>query len=120
MLINVIVALLGLLFITLHKMQGVRKDFKVANETFEVKKFFNDEWIGIAMSVVFIAIMALTVKEWLYIKPGTENYVTIIFCMGGAIGSYAFLLFLGGSKKYIRKVVDEKTNELDELKNSNG
>ncbi len=116
MITNIIVAVLGLIFVTLHKMQGVKKDFKVSNETFVPKKFFNDEWIGIAMSVVFIAMMALTVKEWIYIKPGTEDYVTIIFGLGGAIGSYGFLLFLGGSKKYIRKVIDDKTNELDELK----
>jgi hypothetical protein len=39
--------------------------------------------------------------------------VTIIFALGGAIGSWAFLLFLGRSKKYIRGIVDLKTNIAD-------
>jgi len=116
MLINIIAALLGLLFMTLHKMQSVKKDFAVANQNFVLKKFFEGELIGILMSLTVIVLMAITVKEWIGIKPQFENYVTIIFALGGAIGSWAFLLFLGTSRKYIRKIVDEKTNELDEMK----
>ena len=116
MLLNIIAALLGLTFVTLHKMQSVKKDFTVANQTFVIKKFFEGELIGIAMSLIVIVLMAITVKEWIGIKPQFESYVTIIFAMGGAIGSWAFLLFLGTSRKYIRKVVDEKTNELDAIK----
>jgi hypothetical protein len=116
MLTNIIVALLGLFFVTLQKMQSVKKDFEVANKEFVLKKFFSSEIIGILMSLTAIAIMAFTVKEWIGIKPQFENYVTIIFAMGGAIGSWAFLLILGTSRKYIRKVVDEKTNELDSMK----
>ena len=39
------------------------------------------------MSGIVILLMAVTLKEWLYIKPGVEKYVTIIFVLGGAIGS---------------------------------
>lgn len=113
MLINLIAGLLGLVFVTLAKMQSVKKDFQVANKHFIPKKFFEDEFIGILMSVVFLVLMALTVKEWINIKPQAENYVTIIFAMGGAIGSWAFMLFLGRSKKYIRNIVDQKTDIAD-------
>ena len=113
MITNILAALLGLLFVTLNKMQSCKKDFKVANEQFVLKKFLNDELIAILMSLTFIILMAITVKEWINVKPIVEDYVTVIFALGGAIGSYAFLVFLGGSKKYIRGIVDKKTNIAD-------
>lgn len=108
-----IAALLGLLFVVLHKIQATKKDFEVANQPFLLKKFFEKELIAIIMSVVVIVLMAITVNEWMYVNPTVENYVTIIFALGGAIGSWAFLLFLGGSKKFIRGVIDRKTNIAD-------
>lgn len=105
--------LLGLLFVTLAKMNSVQKDFEVANQTFVLKKFFEKEATGIAMSILVIIIMAVTVSEWIKVKPIFADYVKIIFVMGGAIGSWAFLLLLGKSKTYIRKIIDEKTNIAD-------
>lgn len=120
--INYLLAgLLGLLFVTLSKASSMKKDFEVANETFVFKKFLTNEAYAICMSIIVILLMAITINEWVDIKPQIANYVTIIFAMGGAIGSWAFLLLLGKSKKYIRKMVDEKTNELDAMKaNDNG
>lgn len=108
-----IAGLLGLLFVTLAKARSLKKDFAVANQPFVWAKFWGGESIGIAMSVIVIVLMALTINEWLHIKPVLEDYVTIIFALGGAIGSWAFMLFLGSSKKYIRRIVDEKTNIAD-------
>ena len=119
MITYLLAGLLGLIFVTLAKMQTLKKDFKVANQTFVIKKFFQDELIGIIMSFIVILLMAVTLKEWLYIKPGVEKYVTIIFSLGGAIGSWAFLLLLGNSKKYIRKVIDAKTNIADGVETIN-
>ena len=113
MIIYLLCGLLGLLFETLAKMSSVQKDFEVANKTFVIKKFFQREMTGIGMSVVFIIIMAFTVSEWVNYKAVFANYIKIIFTMGGAIGSWAFMLFLGKSKKYIRNVVDIKTNIAD-------
>ena len=113
MIINLIAGLLGLIFVTLAKMSSTKKDFEAAGHQFKEDKFFRDEWIGIAMSVVFILIMAVTIKEWADFSPKVSNYVTCLFAMGGAIGSWAFQLFLGKSKKYIRTVVDLKTNIVD-------
>lgn len=110
---NFLAAILGLLFVTLAKMSSTKKDFEAAGHEFHAKKFLRDELIGIAMSVVFILLMALTIDEWVTISPKVADFVTCIFGMGGAIGSWAFLLFLGRSKKYIRTVVDIKTNIVD-------
>ena len=110
-----IAALLGLLFVILHKIQATKKDFNVANQPFVLKKFFEKEFVAILMSIIVIVLMAITVDEWMYVHPSVENYVTVIFALGGAIGSWAFLLFLGGSKKFIRQVIDKKTNIADAI-----
>jgi hypothetical protein len=116
MIINLFAGLLGLLFVALAKMSSLQKDFRVANQPFVFKKFVAGEWIGWMMSFVFILIMAITLPEWIAIKEETENYIRILFVMGGAIGSWAFMLFLGKSKKFIRSKIDDKTNELDSMK----
>ena len=113
MIIYLMCGVLGLVFVTLAKMSSVQKDFEVANQTFVLKKFFQKELTGIGMSVVFIIIMAFTVGEWINFKPIFADYIKLIFVMGGAIGSWAFMLVLGKSKKYIRNVIDEKTNIAD-------
>ncbi len=105
--------LLGMIFHLLAKMQTLRNDFKVANQEFVYSKFFKDESIAIASSIVFIVIMALVLPEILTLKPSVEDYVRILFVMGGALGSWAFGYFLGKSKKYIRNVIDIKTNIAD-------
>jgi len=110
-----IAALLGLIFVILHKIQATKKDFNVANQSFVLKKFFEKEFVAILMSIIVIVLMAITVDEWMYVHPSVENYVTVIFALGGAIGSWAFLLFLGGSKKFIRQVIDKKTNIADAI-----
>jgi len=111
MLINISVALLGLLFVTLAKMQSVKKDFDAAKQVFVVKKFLKGESIAILMSVIVIVAMALTIEEWIKISPKFSDYVAIIFGLGGAIGSWAALLFIGKSKDYIRKVIEFKTKD---------
>jgi hypothetical protein len=118
MIIYLLCGALGLLFVTLAKMSSVQKDFEVANQTFVLKKFFQREMTGIGMSLVFIAIMAFTVGEWVNFKPIFADYIKLIFVMGGAIGSWAFMLFLGKSKKYIRNVIDVKTNIADGKKDT--
>jgi hypothetical protein len=113
-LIYLLCGLLGLVFVTLARMQSVKKDFAVANQTFVLRKFFEEEGIGIVMSIVFIILMAFTMGEWINIKPIFKDYIKIIFTLGGAVGSWAFMLFLGKSKTYIRGVIDRKTDIADD------
>jgi len=116
MLLNLIAGFLGLLFVALAKMSSLQKDFRVANQTFVFRKFVEGEIVGWLSSFAFILIMAVTLPEWISYKPQIENYIRLIFVMGGAIGSWAFMLFLGKSKKFIRNKIDDKTNELDSMK----
>lgn len=113
MIINLLAGLLGWLFMALARLSSLQKDFRVANQPFIYRKFVAGEWVGWVMSFIFILIMAITLPEWITIKPETENYIRILFVLGGAIGSWAFMLFLGKSKKFIRSKIDEKTNIAD-------
>lgn len=117
MIMYLFAGILGLIFATLAKAQSTKKDFTVANETFVFQKFLKNEAIGISMSLIVILLMAITMSEWVKISPKVSDYVTIIFALGGAIGSWAFLLLLDSSKKRIRKIVDEKTNIADGVVN---
>lgn len=112
--------LLGILFQVLAKMASLKKDFEVANQPFVTKKFFEREWIGIASSVCFVLIMAITLPEIITYKPIVEQYVRILFVFGGAIGSWAFGYALGKSRKYIRNVIDVKTNIADAKTENDG
>jgi len=49
--------------------------------------------------------------SWLF-SQRVLSYV-ILFVFGGAIGSWAFGYALGKSRKYIRNVIDIKTNIAD-------
>jgi len=104
---------LGLLFAVLHKMKSTKKDFEVANQEFRLKKFFGAEWIAIMMSITVIVLMAITVDEWMNVSKYAQMYVRIIFALGGAIGSWGFLQLMGGSKRFIRGIIDQKTNIAD-------
>lgn len=113
MTLNLLAGLLGLIFVALAKMSSLQKDFRVANQPFVFKKFVAGEIVGWLMSFVFILIMAITQSNWLYVKPEIEIYITVIYVLGGAIGSWAFMLFLGKSKKFIRSKIDQKTDIAD-------
>lgn len=113
MIYNLLAGFLGLLFVALAKMSSLQKDFRVANQQFVVKKFVEGEIVGWLTSLAFILIMAITLPEWLSYRPSAESYIRIIFVLGGAIGSWAFMLFLGKSKKFIRNKIDQKTDIAD-------
>lgn len=105
--------LLGILFQVLAKMASLKKDFEVANQQFVTSKFFEREWVPIASSICFVLILAVVLPEIITYKPIVEQYVRVLFVFGGAIGSWAFGYALGKSRKYIRNVIDVKTNIAD-------
>lgn len=109
--INYLLAgLLGITFFFLGQANETRKDFKAAGNTFMPGKFLKDEFISILLHVVAVLILAFTVDEWSNYSPLIQKYVTCIFALGGIIGPWLISLISSSSKKYIRKVVDIKTN----------
>jgi len=116
MIYYLVAGLLGAIFVTFAKMSSLKKDFEVANQDFVFKKFVEKEWIGFVSNLITVAILAVILPEILAYRPDLENWVRSMFVVIGAMGSWVFSLFLGGTKKYLRKVVDEKTNIADGIK----
>lgn len=114
--INYLLAgLLGITFFFLGQANETKKLFKVAGNKFVFTKFLQDEFIAILLHVVAIAILAVTVNEWSAVSATVQKYITIIFALGGVIGPWLISLAVGTSKRYIRKVIDIKTNVAKEV-----
>lgn len=114
--INYLLAgLLGITFFFLGQANETRKDFKAAGNPFMPKRFFKDEFISILLHVVAVLILAITVNEWSTYSPVVQKYITCIFALGGIIGPWLISLISSSSKKYIRRVVDIKTNVAKEV-----
>lgn len=112
--INYLLAgLLGISFFFLGQANVVRKDFKAAGQPFLPSKFLRDELISILIHVVAVLILAVTVNEWKSYSPVVQKYITCIFALGGIIGPWLISLISSTSKKYINKVVDIKSNIVD-------
>lgn len=115
MLYYLLAGLLGITFFFLGQANETRKDFKAAGNPFVASRFFKDEFISILLHVVAVLILAITVNEWSTYSPVVEKYITCIFALGGIIGPWLISLISSKSKKYIRGVVDIKTNVTKEV-----
>lgn len=93
------------------RMRSLKQYFKAAEQEFKLKKFFEDDIYNILSAVTFILILVFTIKEVFIIYPKLEQFVRISFTIAGAIGDYAFAVFLSKSKKHIRDVISSKINE---------
>lgn len=65
------------------------------------------------MHVIVILIAAITVNEWGPKSGKFKDFITCIFAWVGIIGPWLVSLISSGSKKYVRAVVDLKTNIVD-------
>lgn len=109
--INYLLAgLLGVTFFFLGQANETRKDFKAAGNQFVPIRFLKDELISISLHLVAVLILAITVNEWSIYSPTVQKYITCIFALGGIIGPWLISLISSSSKKYIRRIVDIKTN----------
>lgn len=111
--ILLIIGTLGVFIHTLIKAQNLQKDMEKANLEFVFAKYLQKDWIGIFVSW-------LCVIAWLYLYPEAAiKYPSILNWLRGSffavafIGSYAIQLWLSGSKKWLRKQIDVKTDKAD-------
>jgi|DEB19_MinimDraft_2_1074335.scaffolds.fasta_scaffold222968_1 hypothetical protein len=111
--ILILAGVLGIIFQTLIKIGSLKKDYKAANQVFTLKDFFNYDYPYILASVIVVFIMAILLPEIIKYRPGLENYLRALFTAGGAIGTQVLSYFFGKSKKYIRGIIDAKTNIAD-------
>lgn len=107
----------GFVFYSLAKLNSLSKDAQVANIPFDwYKDYVKKDIFGILASFMSIFVWQLMFSEIATKYPAIEGFAITSFVVMGAIGSWALQLLLGRAKKAIRKVVDEKTDELDKMK----
>lgn len=107
--------MLGVAIHTLMKAQSLKTDMEKANLEFVFSKYLSKDFLGIAISF-------LSVFVWLLLQPevsakyqGLQNWIRGSYFAIGMMGSYVIQLLLSGSKKWLRKQIDEKTNKADGL-----
>ncbi len=113
----ILIGELGVLVHSLVKAKNLQKDYFAANETFSFyKDYISKEWLGVILAVISPVVWLFIYKEaaakWDYITGWTN----LTFIMAGMAGSWGLQLLDSKSKKVIRKIVDDKTNELDDIK----
>lgn len=107
----------GFVFHSLIKLKSLSDDAHAANVPFNwYEDYIVKDIFGILLSFTSPFIWLLIFKEIATQYPKIETFAITSFFVMGVMGSYVLQLILGKAKKSIRKVVDEKTNELDKLK----
>lgn len=114
--INLIVGLLGVVFVTLSKMRSLQILAEKANVPFVYKKYFQRDALGIIMSILSIFIWQLLFPEVANKYPALEVWVRCSYFFMGAGGAWVIQKLLGKTQSWINSKIDHKTNELDELK----
>lgn len=118
MLINFLCGVLGNLFIILNSLNSSKTLAANSKVEFSFKKYFEREAIAIITGFIPLFIYLLTYDEATAVAPKLVLIQKISFAVVGAIGSWIFLQLLGKTKRWVRGIIDEKTNELDEIKNT--
>ena len=115
-LIYLLIGALGVIGHCLMKASSLQKDASTANIDFSFTDYLRKDALGIALSFLAVVMWVFLFEETMKFYPKLENWIRLSFAEMGFLGSYIIQVLFSKSKKYIRSVVDEKTNELDELK----
>lgn len=110
---NLLAGLCGIIVMILIIMRMLKSDFDAANKEFNYKKFFTRELPNIFISVMAVILTAILLPDILNYRPGLALYVRTLFTASGMLGSFFLTYVFGKSKKYIRNIVDIKTNIAD-------
>ena len=107
----------GFLFQSLVKLSGLQKDANSANIPFNWKKdYLYKDYFSILLSALSPLIWLLIYDEFVAKYHVLETVIKTSFVVFGAIGSWIIQYALGGSKKFLRTLIDAKTNQVDLLK----
>lgn len=117
MLTLIIAGLAGVLFHCLLKLNSLIQDARVANVDFRpVKDYWKRDVVSIMLSFLSVGIWYLVFGEVGNKYKGLQEFKITSFVVMGMIGSYVIQLVMSKAQKRIRTIVDEKTNELDNIK----
>lgn len=108
-----IAGLLGVLIHCLIKANSLIKEAVTANLQFTIKDYLSKDWLGISLSVVMVFVWYLIFGEVGNKYPKILDYIISSFVGMGLLGSYLIQTVFSRGKKYIRNVIDYKTNIAD-------
>jgi len=110
------IGLLGVVAYVLVRANSLKQDANSGNVEFSFKDYISKDYLSICLSVVAVLLWVFLFKETVTQYPKIEAYTRMSFAGVGFLGSYILQLIFGKAKNYIRKEIDAKTNELDEIK----
>jgi hypothetical protein len=114
-LIYLLCGTLGVLLQICLKIKSLKTRANAANMQFVFSKYLQDDWPTILGSLVSVALFILFIPNILAIKPGSENYLRIMFAFVGYTGSSLVQLLFSATNKKILNVIDLKTNIADNV-----
>lgn len=116
-LIVILCGVAGVFFQSMLKIRSLLKDAQVANINWSWKKdYLYKDYPSIILALVSVLIWYYIFGEVAKKYTSIVDFKRISFVLMGGVGSYLIQMAFGTAKDKIRKVVDKKTDELDEMK----
>lgn len=115
--ILLICSLLGFLAHSFNKLAGLAKDARAAKVPFDWKKDYvvKNSW-SLLLSLIAPVIFYFLFAEIAAKLTWMQGFVRVSFFTVGAMGSYFIQSWFGVTRKITRKVISEKTGELEDIK----
>lgn len=100
------------------KYRSLKTDATKANLQLSLKDYLVKDIAGLIITALCPILWVLISDEAFKFYPKLENFYIGMSTLIGLSGSYLIQTVDNGTKRWIRKNVDEKTNELDALKSN--
>lgn len=107
---------IGVALQILFKIQSLKSRSKLANHSFSLKEYFNDDWVTILTSFVCIGAAVYVIDEFIKKTPELVDYIKWFFIFVGYSGSSVIQSVLSVTSKKINSIIDIKSNIADGIK----
>jgi hypothetical protein len=112
--IYILLSIFGMLAHSLLKAMSLQKDYTVANKSFSIwTDYIKRDRLSLLLSLITCFAWYFLFHEAAVKVETISKFPRLTFFVMGGMGSYVCQLLFSVSKKYIRKVVDHKTNIAD-------
>lgn len=105
--------MVGLLAAALALAKDLQTDARIANLHFTFGEYVEREGLGLAISFVAVLGWMLVFPEAARAQPKIVGWLRLSFIVVGGTGTWAFQMLFGTTKKWIRAIVDRKTDIAD-------
>lgn len=108
-----LLGLLGIAFQTLIKISTLKKQSQLANHSFSVSDYFNNDWPTVCLNLITLAVAVIAMDELVKYQPKVLPFIKWFFFFIGYTGSSLLNYFLSKSQNLINNVIDQKSNIAD-------